>query len=131
MGVRVGSSWSNTPLGNLPAGDADTLLFTTPLLCLAADGNAVFIQWLLSFTPSSGTTGLGVNIHRGATLGSPSITVSPWVETGISNVALFLSGCYFDLPGQGIVQYSLSVALQGSPSSPVTITDGGIYAFML
>lgn len=131
MGVRYPSVFSNTFIGPLPAGAAETVVLTTPPLTLPLDGAAVFIIWCANILTGATTTFLNFNIRRGTTTAGTVIHLQSFAVPVTAGSKAQGAGCYFDTPGAVAgQQYTLTVSQQAATAAG-TWEDGALLAFAL
>jgi hypothetical protein len=130
-GVRIGSAFSNTFIGPLPANANETLVFTTGPVGLAVDNAAVLIFWMACITAGTTVTLHNYRLRRGTLVTSPLVNATVMGQTVAATNAVTTSGCYADQPGvAAALQYSLTVA-QGGATAAGTFVDGMLIAAVL
>lgn len=130
MGVRLGSSSSNTILGSPIVTTAETVIFTTPPVNLVQDNALILVFWEAVITLTAGTTACTFRLRRGTTTAGALVNVAQAITVTASTTIKF-SGVYQDTPGiVAAQQYSLSATMTAAAANS-TVNDGCIAAVVL
>ncbi|HZD31609.1 MAG TPA: hypothetical protein VE779_08100 [Candidatus Angelobacter sp.] len=130
MGVRLTTATANTAQNALPANATETVLYVTPPIIQASDASCVFFRWYLNIIPGTGTSALSIRLRRGVTTAGVLLGAATWLHSVTAGLQLFLSGCYFDIPGVMETAYCFTLAQSGA-SAAGTLQDGCLIAFIL
>ena len=120
MGVRYPSVVTNAFIGPAPANATEFVVCTTPPFSPPIDNGTVILHWFMKFLCGAGTTGLVVQIRRGATITSPLVNLTTAQFSIAAAANGILSASYFDQPG--VVagqQYSLTCVQSGATGAGV------------
>ena len=131
MGVRFPSVTSNTLANALPASAAETVVLITPPINEPIDNAQVILQWFLSLTAGTSTTGFNVRIRRGTTVAAPVVFNGPWQFTTVAGNFATFGGCLADSPGIVAGQQYCLTLIQTAATGAGTFTDGTLIAMVL
>ena len=130
MGVRIGSVFVEGQAPSLPADSNTHIVYTSGLLVPAADNAVVQLFGFLSITAGTSCVSLTIYVTRGPLINSPFVNRGAWTIVTTGGTQYMFSFAMLDLPGSGVVQYSLCVA-QGAPALGSVIADGCLMAYVL
>lgn len=131
MGYRLASVFSTTFIGPLPAGAAETLVFTTPPISLPVDNTFVQLDFMCVILTGASTTALVYLIRRGTLVTSPLVTPTGIQDAAAAVTEVVTAGMWVDSPGAvGGVQYSLTVQ-QTAATAAGTFATGILRAAVL
>lgn len=130
MGVRIGSTATNTIANATITTTAETIAFTTGPMGLAFDNALVLVTWEVVVTLTAGTTAITPRLRRGSALTSTLVNVATAI-TVTASTTVKLSGHYLDLPGLAAgLQYSLTLQMTAAGANS-TVNDGAMSAIVL
>lgn len=114
----------------MPGNSNTVVVYTTGLLVPAADNAVVQIFGFLSITPGLGTSSLTIYVTRGPLITSPFVNKGSWTIVVTAGNQYIFPVAMLDLPGSGVVQYSLCLA-EGFATLGGVIADGCLMAYVL
>lgn len=131
MGVRFPSVGISGTGQNLPASNAETIIYTVGPLVPSQDGAQVFLTWSYTLLAGTGTTSVVFRLRRGNLVTSPQLNVNPnAIPLAAGAIGLF-SGVYTDSPPAATaLLYSLTIVQTAATAAGVN-ADGGLLAFAL